>query len=96
MAQFISRGHDFFACLSGSVRIEDNRAMIEKLWSPRVEARFPGGKDDPNFALLRFDIADAEFWETDMSLSGRVKVLFGGKIKPGEDGSHAGVSSTAI
>lgn len=96
MAQFVSKGHDFFACLSGRVRIDDDRAMIEKLWSPQVEAWFPGGKDDPNLALLRFDIDDAELWETDMSLSGRVKMLFGGTIKPGEDGSHARVGSTAV
>ena len=69
--------------------------MIDKLWNKQVEAWFPGGKDDPNLALLRFDIDDAEFWETDMSLSGKVKMLFGGKIdaergrQPRQGGHHA-------
>ena len=30
-----------------------------------------------------------------MSLSGRVKMLFGGKVKPSEEGSHAKVGTTA-
>ena len=96
MAQFVSKGHDFFACLSGAARIDNDRGMIEKLWSNQAEAWFPGGKTDPNLALLRFDIADAELWETDMSLSGKLKMVFGGKIKPGEAGSHAKVGSTAV
>ena len=96
MAQFVSKGHDFFACLSGTVGVDNNRAMIDKLWSKQVEAWFPGGKDDPNLALIRFDIDDAELWESDMSMSGKVKMLFGGKINPSEEGSHARVSSTAV
>jgi general stress protein 26 len=96
MAQFVSKGHDFFACMSGTARIDNDRGMIDKLWSNQAEAWFPGGKNDPNLALLRFDIADAELWETDMSLSGKLKMVFGGKIKPDEAGSHAKVGSTAV
>ena len=93
MAQFVSKGHDFFACLAGNVVQDNDRAQIDKLWSNQVEAWFPGGKDDPNLALLRFDIDSAELWETDISLSGRVKMLFGGTIKPSESSSHAVVDS---
>lgn len=96
MAQFVSKGHDFFACLSGAARIDNDRGMIDKLWSNQAEAWFPGGKSDPNLVLLRFDIADAELWETDMSLSGKLKMVLGGKIKPDEAGSHAKVGSTAV
>jgi len=95
MAQFVSKGHDFFACLAGSARVVDDTATIDKLWNKQAESWFPGGKDDPNLALLRFDIDDAEMWETDMSLSGMVKMLFGGRIKADEEGSHARVGSTA-
>ncbi len=96
MAQFVSKGHDFFACLSGDVQVDNDFAMIDKLWNNQVEAWFPGGKDDPNLALLRFDIASAEFWESDMSLGGKLKMLFGGTIKTAsESGSHAKVDTTA-
>lgn len=94
-AQFVSKGHDFFASLAGSVQVHNDFAMIEKLWSRQAEAWFPGGKDDPNLALLRFDIDNAELWETDMSLTGKAKMVFGGTIRADEAGSHTLVGTTA-
>lgn len=95
MAQFVSKGHDYFACLHGRITQVNDRAMIDKLWDKQVEAWFDGGKDDPNLALIAFDVDSAELWETDVSVSGRVKMLFGGTIKPSEDSSHAVVGTTA-
>lgn len=95
MAQFVSKGHDFFACISGTITRDNDFAMIERLWNTQVEAWFPGGKNDPNLTLLRFDIADAELWEADVSLAGKLKMLFGGTIRPEEAGSHAKVETTA-
>jgi len=96
MAQFVSKGHDFFACLAGEVSQDNDPALIDKLWNNQVDAWFPGGKSDPNLTLLRFDISSAELWETDISLSGRLKMLFGGTIKSDEDSSHAFVQTTAV
>ncbi|WP_375250089.1 pyridoxamine 5'-phosphate oxidase family protein [Sphingomonas sp.] len=95
MLQFVSKGHDYFACLSGRGQIANDRAQIDKLWNNQVEAWFPGGKEDPNLALLRVDIDSAELWETDMSLGGKLKMLFGGTIRSDEAGSHAKVGTTA-
>lgn len=93
MAQFVGKGHDFFACLAGTVGQETNQATFDKLWDNRVEAWFPNGKADAR--LNRFDITSAELWETDVSLSGRLKMLFGGTIEPSESSSHAVVDSVA-
>ena len=93
MAQFVSKGHDFFACLAGSVSEETDQATFDKLWDNRVEAWFPNGKADAR--LNRFDITSAELWETDVSVSGRLKMLFGGTITAGESSSHAVVDSVA-
>jgi len=95
MLQFVSKGHDFFACILGKGRIENDPAQIEKLWNKQVEAWFPAGKADPDLALLRVDIDSAELWETDMSIAGRAKMLFGGTIKSSDEGSHATVRTTA-
>ena len=93
MAQFASKGHDFFACLSGNVARDDDPAQIDKLWNNQVEAWFPNGKADAT--LLRFDIESAELWETDVSVGGKLKMLFGGTIRGDEAGSHAVVGSVA-
>ncbi|MFW2851599.1 pyridoxamine 5'-phosphate oxidase family protein [Sphingomonas sp. TX0543] len=95
MLQFVSKGHDFFACLHGNARVDNDRAQIDKLWNKQVEAWFPGGKDDANLALLRVDIDNAELWETDLSIAGKVKMLFGGTIRSDEEGHHAKVNTTA-
>jgi len=87
MAQFVGKGHDFFACLAGTVSQETDQATLDKLWDNRVEAWFPNGKADAR--LNRFDIDSAELWETDVALSGRVKMLFGGTIRAKESSSHA-------
>jgi len=87
MAQFVGKGHDFFGCLAGTVSQETDRATFDKLWDNRVEAWFPNGKADAR--LNRFDISSAELWETDVALSGRVKMLFGGTISADESSSHA-------
>ena len=91
MAQFVGKGHDFFACLAGSISQETDQAIFDRLWDNRVEAWFPNGKADAR--LNRFDVDSAELWETDMSVSGRVKMLFGGTIRADESSSHAVVDS---
>lgn len=95
MAQFVSKGHDVFACLHGSISPDNDPAQIDKLWNNHVEAWFPGGRNDPNLLLLRFDIDSAEIWESDISLAGRVKMMFGGKIDASDEGTHAVVGSLA-
>ncbi len=95
MVQFVGKGHDFFACLAGTVSQDNDRAQIDKLWDNSVEAWFPGGKEDPNLALLRFDVDSAELWETDVAISGKLKMLFGGTIDASESSSHAKVGSIA-
>jgi len=93
MAQFVGKGHDFFACLAGTISAETDQATFDKLWDNRVEAWFPNGKADAR--LNRFDISSAELWETDVSTSGRLKMLFGGTIHGSESSSHAVVDSVA-
>lgn len=92
MAQFAAKGHDFFACVHGTLMTETDPAMLDKLWSNQVAAWFPGGKEDPNLLLLRYDLDSAEMWEADVSLTGMVKMMFGGTIKPHEAGDHAEVT----
>ncbi len=81
IATFASKGHDLFATIHGSVAIEKDRAVLERLWNPYVAAWFEGGKDDPKLALIRFDAERAEIWLDERSFVAGVKLLLGADPK---------------
>jgi general stress protein 26 len=74
---FAAKGHDVFATMHGSLALERDRAVIDALWSPFVEAWFEGGKDDPKLRLLRLDGETAEVWLNASSLIEGVKMALG-------------------
>jgi general stress protein 26 len=80
-ATFTAKGHDLFASLQGTLRLQNDRATIDRLWNRFVAAWFEGGKDDPNLALLRFDATHAEIWENENSVIAGVKMLLGADPK---------------
>ena len=80
---FASKGHDLFASIHGTLALDNDRAVIDRLWNSFVAAWYEGGKDDPKLALLRFDAADAEIWEDGSSLIAGAKALLG--IDPKDD-----------
>ena len=77
MAAFSSKGHELFASIRGTINLDNDRTVIDRLWNPFVAAWYEGGKDDPNLALLRLDPDDAEIWLNASSLLAGVKVLLG-------------------
>lgn len=58
----ISPDHDYHAYISGTMREEADRTLVEKFWSPVIAAWFDEGKQDPNLILLRFDASEADIW----------------------------------
>jgi general stress protein 26 len=80
---FTSKGHDLFASVHGTLVVDQDRAMIEKLWNPFIAAWFEGGKDDPNLRLLRFDAESAQVWLNENNLLAGIKMLFG--VDPKKD-----------
>lgn len=83
IATYASKGHDLFATIHGRLSLSNDRAVIDRLWSPFVAAWFKDGKDDPSLTLLRFDPAEAEIWEDASSLIAGLKMLIG--IDPKKD-----------
>ena len=76
-AYFTAKGHDLFASVDGELVADNDRATIDRLWSPFVAAWFEGGKDDPNLQLLRFEPGKAQIWLNEHSLFAGVKLLLG-------------------
>lgn len=74
---YASKGHDLFATVHGTLRMDNDRAVIDRLWNRFVSAWFEKGKDDPKLALLRFEPADALIWRDASSLVAGVKLFLG-------------------
>ena len=81
VATFAAKGHDLFATIHGTLRIDNDRAVIDRLWNSFIAAWYEGGKDDPKLTLLRFDPDHAQIWENASSLLAGIKMLFGADPK---------------
>jgi general stress protein 26 len=77
IATFVSKGHDLYATVHGSLAVDNDRTVIDRLWNPFAAAWFEHGKDDPKLTLLRFDAERAEIWLDASSVVAGVKALFG-------------------
>lgn len=83
VATFASKGNDLFAAVHGTLSLDDDRALIDRLWNRFVAAWFEGGKDDPKLRLIRLDPDQAQIWVDASSMIAGVKMLLG--IDPKED-----------
>jgi general stress protein 26 len=79
---FAAKDHDLFASIKGTLRIVDDRTVIDRLWNPFIAAWFEG-KDDPKLVLLRLDPDQAEIWLNENNMLAGVKMLLG--IDPKKD-----------
>lgn len=53
-----------YVSLSGAANLVFDRTDIDAHWNEMLKAWFPQGKDDPNIALLKVDVAQAEYWDS--------------------------------
>ncbi|MBC7797852.1 MAG: pyridoxamine 5'-phosphate oxidase family protein [Pyrinomonadaceae bacterium] len=79
-----------YISMSGAAQIIRDRAKIEELWTPDLKAWFPKGLEDPNIALLKINVSQAEYWDNPNStvvyLIGMAKAIATGETyKPGEN-----------
>lgn len=81
-AAFAAKGHSLFASIGGTLCVDTDRAVVERLWNPFIAAWFEG-KDDPRLALLRLDPDQGEVWLNENNLLAGVKMLMG--IEPKKD-----------
>lgn len=81
IATFTSKGNDLFATVHGALSLDNDRAVIDRLWNKFIAAWYEGGKDDPKLALLRLDPERAEIWLDASSLVAGIKMLFGADPK---------------
>ena len=84
-----AKGHKLFAAITGTLSVESDRAVFENLWSDQVAAWFKEGKDSPDILMMRFDIADSQVWQVDMTVGGLFHLFTGTPIQPDQAGHYA-------
>ena len=86
IATFASKGHDLFASIHGTLAIDNDRSVIDRLWNPIIASWYKDGKDDPDLALVRFDTEKADVWEAAAGSTlkaAAMKMLF--NVDPGKE-----------
>lgn len=61
-----------YVSISGTAQLVRDRNKIDELWRPEFKMWFPKGKDDPDVALLRVSLEQAEYWDSPASTIGYV------------------------
>jgi general stress protein 26 len=80
-----------YVAIKGHASVSEDKAKIHELWSPMMNAWFPGGEEDPSIAVIEVKVSEAQYWEASSSkLVLGVKYLAaavtGGKVDVGETG----------
>lgn len=63
-----------YVSLNGSAEVVHDRAKAAELWTPACKVWFPKGLDDPELALIKVTVEDAETWEAP---GGKAQHFFG-------------------
>ena len=56
-------GKQEYVSLSGHARLVRDKAAITEHWQEALRTWFPKGLEDPDIALLRVEITEAEYWD---------------------------------
>lgn len=69
---FQSDSDSAYMHLFGDAEMDDDRDRMSQLYTPILKTWFPGGIDDPNMTLIRFEAERGDFWD---SPGGMLQVL---------------------
>jgi general stress protein 26 len=79
-----------YVSLSGTARVVTDKVLVKAHWSEAMRTWFPQGSDDPEIAILKVDVEQAEYWDAPSStmvyLYGYAKAVTTGRAPhPGEN-----------
>ncbi len=60
-------GNNTYVSVKGRAKVVTDKAKMQELYTPVLKAWFPDGIDDPELALLKVTIEEAEFWDSSSS-----------------------------
>jgi general stress protein 26 len=81
--------------LTGRAEVVEDRARLEKLYTPVQRTWFPDGLDDPHMTLLRFDASQGEYWDQHNGML-RLLAAFTKAIVTGSPGSSGNTGTARL
>jgi general stress protein 26 len=83
-----------YVSTSGEAEIVKDREKMKELWKPIFKTFFPQGLEDPELALLKVNVRQAEYWDSASTSIGRAIDFAKAYIKKdaSELGEHAKVA----
>ena len=97
VATYASKDHKVFAHIHGTLALDDDRAVIDRLWNPFIASWYKEGTDDPDLALIRFDAEKADVWEAHAGATlkaAALKLLF--NVDPGKQHQRDNQAEVAL
>ena len=64
---YVDHGDSRYVSVSGTAELVRDRQKMQELWRPFYKAWFPNGLDDPDLALLKVTVTDAQYWDAPSS-----------------------------
>jgi general stress protein 26 len=64
---FAHPGKNDYVSVSGTAALVQDRATIDAHWAESLRTWFPKGKDDPDIAMLKVSVQQAEYWDAPSS-----------------------------
>lgn len=85
-----------YLSVAGTAELVRDKAKMQELWTPWLEPWFRDGLDDPNLALLKVSIIEADYWDAPGSKVRRLYGLAKGMLTGKTDamGEHGRVQGT--
>ncbi len=68
---YASKERNVYLSVAGTAELVDEQALIDAYWNDAMKAFFPGGRTDPDLALIKVTVHTVEYWDGPSTLLGK-------------------------
>lgn len=68
---YASKDRNVYLSVAGTAELVDEQALIDAYWNDAMKAFFPGGRTDPDLALIKVTVHTVEYWDGPSTLVGK-------------------------
>ena len=68
---YASKERNVYLSVAGTAELVEEPTLVDAFWNDAMKAFFPGGRTDPDLALLKVDVHTVEYWDGPSTLLGQ-------------------------